>query len=1129
MEELVDWRFLFLLNRVSPGPSIYIRVRDLELRFPVHPVVPELPTARCCSTGGGAPFGEGQDCESGEHEKQRQLSWGTNKEWLSPHRFVSTFIRRVINIRQPMRLRHLRPGGRPGLCVAEILRDQHYLLEWQVPLRYLLEPAGHSAPFVAGADSESVPSLVWPLPPYGLLEGNSLADLARNSWYEGRSTIYSVVGDDQAGPFMHAPEIDAEYDDRLFYNVLDRGSAFATLLSPLSCGTTAVAIAVGAALVAVATASATAALTTAAAATATLAARHSRIFRVDLHVIERDEHEDDQEEVTERETSPALHASGLSGSRAAASAMAPASTYDHQRQIAGEAVTGGQGQSRDCMSAAVLRQPAGRAGSYLGPVLPYIQRLLPARIGRILRSSTLASLALTEASLALATTVLATLSRDAITTASATLAAAGAAFVAVVLSPGEAMCVAAGDNQQHGSPRSWMRAARKQRLRHGAGPMAAPLGLQPNVQVKAKAGPLPEQPATARPGVQPLRRPTVEKIRSQQEQLRQQRVRELRRCGTSKDSALFDPSPAAASELRRSQSLPASTGQLGTLPQHSSCLMPPTVARSGARGGDITVTEFTDGTRPFIHNGLREGTDASSLLRLPPQRRTSFWRWPGQTCAGRFWSPREAERAEGSCSYHEHARAPGGSGPGVVSSQTAQASEEILGVPPLGWPLEGAPSQSGRGLLLFVRTYLPPASVLVCPHGIVGCCADAVVWDAVAAASSMASPEDVPLLLPTDATTSDLVRLLFLSLAQRNYMLPLVTRARTRLPTNTTHVNNATGHSRCQHDSSKKGRSRSSTRLSRRALLRFWFACTHVSGEHPVEQPLPSAKLTADLRLMSCERLSLTVLPVGLGRAKCAARSRCLTLIPCPAARQMQEGAPCCINMGGGQFGETSTPCSTPGGPSPTSGLLGRGFPSGLSPRSIWSQNSSLAVVMGTPTHGEPILVLRREAISEPVCRNAEALCLSGGQAVRPHTHVPPPLFQPEPHTRIVGTPVTHSVNVIHSPWSPFPGATQITGPFPSLEQVGSAMPTHGSQAVQRFRCPADYSLNSSAATAGTSSSVQCSEQCEGILRSEEEPSSCRPWILQSSMNTRQFEYHPQRTNVMLTGSNDGTVSARGG
>lgn len=46
-----------------------------------------------------------------------------SKEWLSPQVFVSTFIRRAINIRQPMRLRHLRRGGRPGLCAAEILRD----------------------------------------------------------------------------------------------------------------------------------------------------------------------------------------------------------------------------------------------------------------------------------------------------------------------------------------------------------------------------------------------------------------------------------------------------------------------------------------------------------------------------------------------------------------------------------------------------------------------------------------------------------------------------------------------------------------------------------------------------------------------------------------------------------------------------------------------------------------------------------------------------------------------------------------------------------------------------------------------------------------------------------------------
>lgn len=1135
LEELVDWRFLFLLNRVSPGPKIYVRVRELELQFPFHPVVPDLKTMQGPATRVDVSLGEGQTSGCGETEKERQARWGITRKWPRPHEFVSIFIQRAINIRRPMRLRHLRQEDRPGLCVTEILRGQRYLLEWQVLLRCLLVPSSQSAVITGGARSESFSTMVWPLPPYGILEGDSLVEGGRDCWSYQRSTIYSLDADDRLGPFEQTPQADAEHEDMLFHDVLDSGCTFATLLSPLAYGRTAVAIVVGAVLVAVATASTTAAITTAAAATATLAARHSRIFRVDLHVIERDEHEDDQEEGSEYAASPTRLATTYSGSGAAGAVPAPASAYDLHSQIANEAVAGGHRQPRGCVASAVLNEARvgglseGHAGSHLGPVLPFLQRLVPARIGQLLRSSTLASIALTEASLASAATILMELSRDALITASTALAAAGAAFTAVLLPPGATVYVAAGDSHKE-SPIFWVRRAGKKWLSHRVVQLTAPLGLQQDAEVTAKAGVLVEQSAEAKLCLKSLQQSSIGKLRTPQQlgQFRHSRVHELRRRGASHDSALASPSLAVSTQVHSPHQsvLPACNGRLGTLRQQCSCSMRMRVSRSAGSCDGLLESEFADGSGPLAHRSPRERTSASTSLRSQPQRSS----WLGETCGGCacFVNSMKDEHGDGSSREHANPKTHEGSDGDAMSTVTLEAPEQNLGILPPGWRLEGTLAQPSHGLLIFVRVHLPSVRDTVYRHGIVECCGGVPQWDALAAASSVSPPEDVPLLLPTDATASDLLRLLFLTLAQRNYMLPLVAAERTGTLASGSHLPSAAGRSLCRRRSRRRGRSSSPTQMPVQALMRFWLPSTPLMGEHSAEQPLPSAKLIADLRLMSCERLSLVVQPFALGGLSVAGRTRCLTLFcgPSGSAPQVERAGLRRGSTGGVEHETALDPCNAPAGRSTARRLPAPGLPWSLLPRSIWAQDATLGVVMDTPVKSEPIAILRREANSRPLNKEAESHGLLVGQRARQHRCYDgfPTPSQSEIHGNDVGRHDIDEVNAVCSPNSPRLGDTHSTHSFMPFEQPEEGRPhTHNSQAVQQLHSRSFSIVNIPATPDGSHCSAQDSERSEGIFRSEE--GICKPWILRASLNTRQFEYHPQQSNVMLTGGNDGTVS----
>lgn len=1078
LEELVDWRFVFLLNRMSPGPKIYIRVKDLELQFPMHPVVPNVASARRHATGMEASAVQGCACR--DVENQRQARWGTRMHWLSPHEFVFIFIRRAMNIRRPMRLRHLRPGSRPGLCVAEIIRDQHYLLEWQVPLHCLLEPASHSAPFAVANGGPASP-LVWPLPPYGMRERD------KECWLDERSVIYSFLGSDQEEPFLHAPEADAEYASRPFYAVLDSGGAFATLMAPLSYRTAAVFIALGAFFVAVATASATATLTTAAAATATLAARHSRIFRMNLHVIERDEHEEDQHERTEREASPSCLLPGVSGSLAVEAVPAPGTAYDCHGQSANEAMAGRPRQHGGSFSTATLNDvctgghPGKRESDHASPMLPYVQGLIPARIARLLRSSTLASLALTDASVASATTVLTAISRDALTATCAALAAASAALTAMLLPPGAAVRASASDSQQKGSFVFRVRRAGKQWLRHRFVRLAASLRLR----LGAEAGGNAKESTDTSFCMRSLHRFPHEG-REQQHRPRQPQVCKLRQRGVSQDSlldGLSHPTPSQVCEPQRI--LHASTE---ACPRHSNCSKP---IRSADSCDATTAFEFTDDSERIVHRSLSDGHKKSPFRRSLPQRRTSSRCCPGQKRAGRTCVVSSIEERE-ECSrcmrmhygHHEECSADG------VSACTGEAAEQSVCLCPSGWQLEVTFSQPCHGLLLFVNTCLPRVNDVTCAHGLIGCCGSNADWDALTAASSIAPREDVPLLLPADATVSDLVRLLFLTLAQRNYMLPLVAAARTGAPATGSHLCNAAGRSVCLRRSRRRGRSTSAARVPQRAHLFFWLASTQPSGDHNAEQPMPSAKLIGDLRLMSCERMSLTVLPSAFGGLSGVAHTRCLTLVCGPEDPVRHGEAPRLrrISTGDIERGNPLHPYSAVVDYSATKSLSSRPASWSLLPRSVWAQYGTLGVVMSNPNETEPVLILRREA--------GPGLLIQG------------------PKTRI-------TAHGGHSPVYSTPDDPEITPSFAPLElDSGSANRTPCSHF--QHGCCARYSLNQLATASENRRPGHGSERSEGLLQSDVK--FCKPWILRSSLNTRQFEYHPQRMNVMLTGTNDGTV-----
>lgn len=1082
VDTLVDWWFLFLLNRLSPGPRIYVRVRDVELQFPLHPVTPHLRRARRPSSGEAEPRRESQDSVGAEEEKNRQGDWGGRENWVCPQRYVSIFIQRAINIRRPMRLRHLRPGGRPGLCAVEILRDQHYLLEWQVPLRCLLEPISCSAFFVSGDGKE--PTLVWPLPPYGMLKTGSLATQLELDCRE-RKTIYSVVHEDQREFVRQVPDADPEYGDRLIYNVLDCGSAFATLLSPLSDGTTAAAIVVGAVLVAVATASATAAITTAAAATATLAARRSRIFRVDLHVIERDEHEDDHENMLERDSSPTCLIPGFSGTRAAGGLPSPAGAYDRQGQLAAETVANGQGQQRACQSTSVMHGTCGNGqvrahkGSHLGPVLPYLQRLIPARVEQLIRSSRLPSLALTELSLAFAITLLSTISREAITTASAALAAAGAAFSGVLLPPETTLCPAAKDHRPQGTPFFWMHATGKQGkqgVQPGVHQITDSLHLQLVEQTKSKAAMLAKHSDSLMLSVQPLeQRPGAHQAQAYP---KAQCFTKLRRFASERSLLRF--STAELPNRPRSRSLVT----LETRQLQSSCSTRVSVSESQRRFNSPADSAVPTGSSErFLQGCSEEGGRFSTLRRTQRGKNLSLWRWAGHTC--RVF--KEMERGEGSRSEQGPTQLRRRSETDAVATSTRHGAKKNFCVHPLGCSIGGVPSQAGHGLLLFVRTYLPSASTggLVGSRGGAGCCDDVARWDGLTAALWTSQPEDIPLLLPMDATASDLVRVLFLTLTHRSYMLPLISGAPVSSPTNSSYLSNGESWRNCRRIGFSRLKSSSPTLLSRRALLRFWFVSTH----RTMEQPQPSAKLTADLRFMSCERLSLSVAPFVFPSRRVEAHAHCLTLV-CPrgwSARRIKRAELRGVTPKGFQYRCISPFYNTLPGPSSGGRRRGQAIPTVLPPGSVWKHDNPFAVLACTPSEGEPILMLRREATPDPRWPRSETPGFIMSQDARP------------------------ACSLARA----------------SLAQSEERTIRRG-QCVQQLRSRSADGLRHVAAASRIDSCNTGSARPEGIILSEEDFSLSRPWILQSSVNTRQFEYHPQKDNVMLTGSNDGRVREEG-
>ncbi|CDI76177.1 hypothetical protein EPH_0026910 [Eimeria praecox] len=905
LHELVDWRFLYLLNRVSPGPRIHVHVRELELQFPM-----------------------------------------------------------ALNISQPMRLRHLRPGNRPGLCVAEILREQHYLLEWQVPLRFLQEPSAHSTRFIAEAQNDSTP--VWPLPPYGSLELDSLAQLGGNWRRQERMAVHNVVDEDRPHSSQRAPEVDAVHDDRLIFDVLDRGSVFASLLSPLSFGTTAAAIFVGALLVAVATSSAAAAITTAAAATATLAARRSRIFRVDLHVLERDEHEDDQEEVVECDISQSLLVSSFSGSLGMPPRQLATSGYDSHIQVVNEAASCGSGPQSVCgpVSSGSEEAVGDQGGSYVSNNLrlrlPCLRRLFQDQLARLFRSSALAGAALTETSRALACTIMSSISRD--TTASTS-------------------------------------EYRKRRAIAGEGRASA---------IKA-AG------CVGRFGVSSLT--TCDAVRALS---------------------------AGAAILQH--------------PQHP--------------------------------------------LRRP------LWRSSRSTSES---NSRETEREDTSSSDQEHTQGCEMNEANATWASTREFWEENFGSASSDWRVESPPLQPGHGLLLFVRTCLPPATALLRPRGTTKWHSLGTEWDVAAATSFTGLPEDVPLLLPTDATVTDLVRLLFLTLLERKYMLPLISASPVGEPQlGSSYLDGKTDRPNCRR---RKDRSGQTVYSSRVALLRFWLASTH-PREHHVEQPLPSAKLAADLRLTSCERLTLAIAPFSLARCGASASAGCLTLTCASRGPPTQKTGYLRGNSTGVQSGAALSPCDAHQCPSEDKRPPSEASPWLLSPLSAWTQDNTLSVETTSPADGEPTLVLRREAGQEPVFRTAEP-----GDACsqrEPCLYVES-LFE---ELRLNSCPTDteqHEANKRDNDASMCALSEVLKDREPtSASKHTEGIALQGSEQGQEGNII--HSSAGSAASAGTA------QRYAGIVQEEEDARLCKPWILQSSVNARQFEYHPAKSNVLLTGNNDGRV-----
>ncbi|KAL8449800.1 hypothetical protein Emed_002763 [Eimeria media] len=1046
---------------------------------------------------------------SGAEERARLPSWGrlgAGRKGLNPSEFVATFIQRAINIRQPMRLRHLRPGGRPGLCVLEIVRDQHYLLEWKVPFQCLFERAASCA---AGGSSDSASAmLVWPLPPYSSTDGDPFLGGLPDSGAAEKETIYSHVDDEAAGAFVEAPEPDV-VDERLFYDVLDRGSGFTRLLSPVSYHSAAAAVVGGALLVAVATASATAALTTAAAAVATLAVRHTSFFRGDLHVIERDEHEDDQEGAAEREaTAVARLAPSISGPRPQAAGPAAAGTFEVPVLSASEGAGSAHGPPGSSSGEAGLTvlHGSGRGGEEVGAslnlALPCLQRLFPVHLGRMLVSSTVASLEVTEASLLSATAMLAT-----ITTAAAALTTTCATFVAELLTPWSAQCVAREGKQQNEGPIFWVRRAGQKLLGRRVDPLVQELRLQQETEVKKKAGLLLGQPTDAQFHAQQLRRSALEKLQKlQQQDPRMPRQCEVRRRGASEDSALGGSSmPSNAQKASRPQSI-----WLDAVAQTKKALQRsprgrrrdpvPPLAQSGDSQGSPKLAGVDQGPKSTKTQESSGVPDEEFECKTPQRFRSSAFSAPRRRCVRRCISWPRADEDD------PERQTRGGTA--LVSTRGGEPSTDFLSASATGdvgqpmrrlpgcWQPENVPPQPRHGLLLFVRVHLPQRRGCVAgPGGAADWwCSDAEHWEAVPA--SCAAPEDMPLLLPTDATAGDLVRLLFLNLMQRHYVLPISAAARSRM----------TGHTACLRedaDSSEiwrprgefRGRSSSPTTPTQQALLHFWLASTQLCGELDREQPLPSTKLLADVRLMSCERLSLSLLPFGGGAVSLGARTRSLTVIYSPrhSVRQGQKTKPRRVSTGAVDWREASAACrAVPSACAHASRLL-------PSTRQPWDpsgpqaspviEGNRLMVVMSTPKEGEPILVLRREGGTSALASHAEPLGLL---------------------RRLEGQECQYT-----------PCGAQLKQPAAQWDkETRSSFQASGSRAATDVSRIGSTPAGGAQGSAGASSVRE--QNSEGIAK-DDEPVS-RPRIVQASLNSRQFEFHPQRPNVMLTGNNDGRV-----
>ncbi|CDJ51087.1 WD domain, G-beta repeat-containing protein, putative [Eimeria brunetti] len=1107
VHELVDWRFLFLLNRASPGPRIHVHVRELELQFPMYPVIPDMTNTRRCSTAGGSPTCDGQECGGGEQEKQRQSKCNARNRWLGSQEFVSTFVRRALNICQPMRLRQLRPGNRPGLCVAELLREQHYLLEWQVPLRCLQEPSLHSSCFVAGGESNS--TAVWPLPPYGSQELDSLAQLGSNWRRQERTTVHNVIDENSPRRSRQAPEVDAVHDDRLIFDVLDRGGVFASLLSPLSVGTTAAAIFVGAVLVAVATSSATAAITTAAAATATLAARRSRLFRVDLHVLERDEHEEDQEEEAECDIPQSRLVSSFPGYRGLATGPLAAGGYSSLAQIESEATPSGPGPPTSCGPAStgagghVGGQGGACVSGSLGSRLPLLGRLVQERIARLVRSSTLASAALTKTSRALACTILTSVSRDTMTTASAVLAAAGTVLTSLLRPPGSRRCRLTSNAQSRENP-TYMRTAQKQRLPQGGFQLTASSGLSPDVEVEETCAGKPLDSPVPTKTMRLFRRLPTQN-RGNPEQLQgKEGIRELRRRGGSGDSAFFRSRPAAPLRLRRSKSfLSVCIGHFEALHRRSCCSMPARFPRSS---DPCDIYGESTGSGSVAHR-MRALSTGATILQHPERHvRRSLWR---STSSMSESNSRETEREDTSSSDQEHSRGREMNGPDAAWTPTRELPEQNSGLSSSGWSLESPPLQPGHGLLLFVRTSLPPSTVLYRSRGSMkGYSLGTSEWDAATATPFSSLPEDVPLLLPTDATVTDLVRLLFLTLAERKYVLPLIsaTPLGESLSSNG-HLDGITDRPHCRR---RRDKSSQTVHSSRVYMLRFWLASTHPNREHLVEQPSPSAKLAADLRLTSCERLNLAVMPFSLARRAAPAGSGCLTLTCAPRGPPTQKPGHVRGNSTGAQSGTTLPSCSSQEYPSEDKMLSNEASPWLLSPLSTWTQDKTLSVETGTPAEGEPTLVLCREAALEPLCRTAGSSdgCSQGQSCLQAASLLEGIL----PHSCTINSD-HHASNVLRNAASVYL-LLDTSDHTEATNRTTAPQVTQQGQHAKTLCSSADF----------TTSADTSAQRPVGIMVEEEDARPCKPWILQSSVNARQFEYHPGKSNVLLTGNNDGRV-----